>query len=419
MSDNIEKLKKDREDHIKEMRSITSEAEKRSDRKMTEDEGKRWTELTNLVDGLKDEIERKQKMEDLDAEEARRIQTDQDKKKEPLGERRSITLEEDLRTILDKRAITGMSELVPSDGGYFVNTDQSSELIETTYSLSTLANKCRSINISSNANAVTFNAIDETSRVRGSHFGGVNGYWLEEAGEKSESKPTFRKIELKLKKLAALCYLTDELRNDAAALESLVRSMYPEEFAWLLDAAIWSGGGGGMPLGILNHPSTIAVTKDAGQLADTVIFDNLVSMYSRMVVGSMGRAEWYINQDVMPQLMTMAMVVGFGGVPVYLPANGASATPYGTIFGKPVNAIEHASTLGDLGDIAFLDLSQYMLARKGGVDQASSMHVRFLYDETVLRFVMRADGKPLWKSAVTPTNGNNTVSPFIFLEERA
>ena len=31
-------------------------------------------------------------------------------------------------------------------------------------------------------------------------------YWLAEAAQKSASKPKFRQIDLKLKKVAALCY---------------------------------------------------------------------------------------------------------------------------------------------------------------------------------------------------------------------
>jgi len=72
-----------------------------------------------------------------------------------------------------------------------------------------------------------------------------------------------------------------------------------------------------------------------------------------------------------------------------------------------------------LGDIAFLDASQYILAQKGGIDQASSIHVRFLNDETVLRFVQRIDGQPLWNSPLTPADASAaTLSPFVFLAVR-
>lgn len=415
---NIQKMLADRQKIIVEMRSITSEAEKRDDKKMTDAEGTRWSELNVQVDAMKAEIDRESRMQELAAEESTAVAP---QKETSTVERRSTPLGEDLMAIIDKRVITGMSELVPADGGFFVNTDQSTELVKTTFTLASLAPKCKKITISSNSNAVTFNAIAETSRVTGNRYGGLNGFWLEEGGLKEASHPKFRKIELKLKKLAALCYLTDELIQDAAALQSMVAQMFPEEFAWLLDSAVYSGAGGGQPVGVLGHASAVNVAIQPGQtLANgALVYENIVDMYSRMVASSMPRAEWYINQSCLPWLFTMALAVGFGGVPVYMPANGASAAPYGTLFGKPVNVIEHASALGTVGDIAFLDLSQYLLAQKGGVDQASSIHIRFLNDETVLRFVLRADGQPLWNAPLTPADASaNTVSPFVFLAVR-
>jgi len=360
---NIEKLKADRQKLIDEMRSITSEAEKRSDKKLTEDEGKRWNELNTEVDALKKEIETEVRMQELEAEEASQAGSPSE---EPPSkdERRSTPLGEDLSAIMEKRVITGMSELVPADGGFFVNTDQALELIKTTFTLASLAPKCKKVTISSNSNSVDFNAIAETSRVTGSRFGGLNGFWLEEGGTKTAAQPVFRKIELKLKKLAALCYLTDELIQDASALQSMVQSMYPEEFAWLIDDAIYRGAGGGQPVGILGHASAVNVAIQPGQtLANgAIVYENIVDMFSRMVPSSMPKAEWYINQTCLPWLYTMALAVGFGGVPVYMPANGASSAPYGTLMGKKVNVIEHASALGTVGDIAFLDASQYILA---------------------------------------------------------
>ena len=416
---NIQKLKEARAKIIDEMRAITAKAEEREEKRMTEAEGVQWGEYNKQVDAMKEEIEREQRMQALDAEDA----GEPDKTPAPKpNERRSTPLGEDLKAIMEKRVITGMSELVPADGGFFVNTDQGSELIKTTYSLAQIAGKCKEVTISSNSNAITFNAIAETSRVTGNRFGGLNGFWLEEGGLKEHNQPVFRKIELKLKKLAALCYLTDELIQDAAALQSMVMAMYPEEFAWLIDDAVYRGAGGGQPVGILGHASAVNVAIEAGQtLANgAIVYENIVNMFVRMVPSSMPKAEWYVNQSTLPWLYSMALAVGFGGVPVYMPANGVSSAPYGTLMGKKVNVIEQAAALGTVGDIAFLDASQYVLAQKGGIDQASSMHVRFLNDETVLRFVQRIDGQPLWNSPLTPADASaNTLSPFIFLAARA
>ena len=52
------------------------------------------------------------------------------------------------------------------------------------------------------------------------------------------------------------------------------------------------------------------------------------------------------------------------------------------------------------------------------IESAVSIHVKFVYDETAFRFVMRVDGQPIWNSDITPYKGAATVGPFIALETR-
>jgi hypothetical protein len=59
------------------------------------------------------------------------------------------------------------------------------------------------------------------------------------------------------------------------------------------------------------------------------------------------------------------------------------------------------------------------MAEKGGMTSDMSIHVRFVYDESVFRFVMRLDGQPVLASPVTPANGGSTQSHFVTLETRS
>jgi HK97 family phage major capsid protein len=318
-------------------------------------------------------------------------------------------------------AASGANETVPSDGGFLVQTDFSSEILKQVFETSIIANRVRRIPISGNANSIKINGLDETSRATGSRYGGIRGYWADEAEEKTASKPKFRKIELSLKKLVGLCYATDELLEDASALEGVIRQGFVSEFGFLLDDAILNGTGAGQPLGVMNAGCLVSVAKEAGQDADTLVFENIVKMYSRLFAGSRQNAVWLINQNVEPQLFAMSMAVGTGGVPVYMPAGGISGQPYSTLFGRPVLPIEQCQTLGDKGDIILADFPQgYVLAEKGGMKSDMSIHVRFIYDESVFRFVMRVDGQPVRASALTPFKGGATAtqSHFITLDAR-
>lgn len=247
------------------------------------------------------------------------------------------------------KAVSGMSETVPEDGGYLVQTDFASELLRLTHETGLLTSRVRRIPVGANANGLTINAVKETSRATGSRWGGVQVYWREEAGTVTAKQPEFRRMKLNLHSLMGLCYATDEVLADATALGAVIQQAFSEEFGFVLDDAIIRGSGVGQPLGILTSPATVAVAKETGQVADTVVWENIVKMWSRLWSRSRNNAAWFIHQDVLPQLATMAMAVGVGGVPVYLPATGAAGQPYSTLFGRPVIEIEQADTVGDLG----------------------------------------------------------------------
>lgn len=314
---------------------------------------------------------------------------------------------------LSTRAASGLNETTPSDGGFLVQQDFVTELLKRTYETGILASKVKKIPISTNANGMKINAIDEDSRANGSRWGGVQTYWEGEADEITASKPKFRQMELSLKKLTGLCYATDELLQDAAALEAVIRQAFAEEFGFKIDDAILSGSGEGEPLGILNSGAIVTVAKEASQ-TDIITVENLIKMWNRLWSRSRANAVWYINQELEPYLYTLKI----GDKPVYIPAGGLSEKPYGTLFGRPVVPIEQCSAAGEVGDIILADIGQYLLIDKGGVKSASSIHVRFLYDENVFRFIYRVDGKPIWTKPLTPYKGSATVSPFVTLAKR-
>lgn len=319
---------------------------------------------------------------------------------------------------LTTRVATGLSETVGADGGFLVQQDFSNELLKRTYDTSVLAARCRKIPISTNANSMVINAVDESSRATGNRWGGVRAFWAAEADRYNESKPKFRQMELHLNKLIGLCYATDELLEDAATLESVIKQAFAEEFAFVVDDCIFSGDGVGKPLGLMKSGALVVVPAEAGQPAGTVVAENIIKMWSRLWAPSQKNAVWLINQDVIPQLFTLSLAVGTGGVPVYMPAGGLSGQPYSTLFGRPVIPIEQCETCGTTGDIVLCDLSNYLLVDKGGVDSAVSVHVRFLFDEQVFKFTYRVAGQPVYNTPLIPYKGGATVSPFVALAPR-
>ena len=312
---------------------------------------------------------------------------------------------------------TGMNEGVGAAGGFMVGTDAMGSIADRVYGVGDILSRITSIPVSANSNGVTMWGVNETSRANGSRRGGILGYHVAEGGVKTASRPEFREIELRLHKIAALVYATDELLADASALEGWIMRYLPEELRFMAENDVIRGTGAGMALGILASPCLVTQNAEVGQAADTVVAENIINMWSRRWAGGRNYV-WLVNQDVVPQLMQMGIGVGTGGQLVYMPPGGLSGSPYGTLLGRPVIESEYADTVGDLGDIILADFSEYLSITKGGIESASSIHVQFVYDETVFRFVMRFDGQPSWNQPLTPFQSVLTQSPFVVLEAR-
>ena len=322
---------------------------------------------------------------------------------------------------LNEKAIkaTGASEGTGADGGFLLQQEFTNESLNRVYNTGQIMSKTTKRPVGAGANGLVVNVINETSRALGSRFGGVRAYWLNEAGTKTSSKPTYRRWTLNLEKLIGLYYATDELLQDAVGLQGDVMDSFSKEINFACEDAVFNGLGAGAPLGILNAPATVSVSKETGQAAATIVTANLFKMWARMWAPARAQAAWFIDQSIEPQLMGLNLSVGTGGMPVYIPPGGLSASPYSMLLGRPVIPVEYCAVLGTVGDIILADLGEYRWIDKGGIVSAASIHVQFLTDETAFRFVYRCNGAPFWNSALTPKSAGDTLSPFITLATRA
>lgn len=311
-----------------------------------------------------------------------------------------------------------------ADGGFAVPPDFRTAIMDAVAGEESLISRCDTVTVTGNS----FTApVDMTTPWQTT--GGIQAYWGTESGTKTQSKPALQERTTKLNKLYALVPLTDELVEDAAGMDAYLRRKAPEKIGFAANLAVVQGDGVGKPLGFLNSPAVVSVAKESGQQADTLVANNVFKMYSRMYSPSRSRAVWLINQDIEPKLFGLSIagtdntgnaVTGWGGL-VYTPANGLSGAPFGTLFGRPVIPSQAMETLGDFGDIAFVDLSQYLLLLKSGLNPKVdiSMHLWFDQDLTAFRFVLRIGGIPWWDAPISARDGSATYSPFVALAERA
>lgn len=303
----------------------------------------------------------------------------------------------------------------PASGGFLVPEAFRAELLQLSLESGVVRSRARVVPMETAR--VVYPMLDVTSHAE-NVFGGVQGYWTPESGQMQDVSATFGRIVLDAWKLTAFANVPNELISDSAlAFEQFIRSAFPQALAYFEDDAFTNGNGAGQPLGWRRAEATVVVAKESGQPADTIVWENIVKMYARMLPQSLGSAVWVVSPDVFPELATMALSVGTGGSAIWL-NNGVSGPP-ATILGRPVVITEKVPSLGNQGDISFVDLGYYLIGDRQALTVESSPHYRFQNGETSYKFVSRVDGRPWLKSAITPRNSGPTLSPFVQLAERA
>lgn len=326
----------------------------------------------------------------------------------------AMKAQSDIRSIQNS-----FGSVVPSDGGFLIPEYLRSELLRVALERAMVRPRARIVPMETLT--VPFPTIDDTSHAS-NVYGGVTAYWTEESGSLTQTSATFGRVRLEAKKLTTYTEVPNELFQDSVlSLQMFINQIFPEAMAWFEDVAFISGTGVGEPLGFLNADAAVAITAESGQASATIMWENIVKMYSRMLPTSLDRAVWIAHIDTFPELATMALAVGTGGSAVWIGQGlnqPGSAGPPMSILGRPIFFTEKVPSTGTTGDINFVDLGYYLIGDRQTMSADTSPHYKFANDQTALRFIERVDGQPWLQSAITPRQGTNTLSPFIRIATR-
>lgn len=293
-----------------------------------------------------------------------------------------------------------------ADGGYLIPPEFSTRIYE--HSLEENAFLPMTDNDDVSGNGMSFPA-DETTPW-GSD--GVRAYWEGEADQGSQTKVSTKTKDLRLNKLFALVPVTDEMLSDSSVINSYIERKSGSSIRWKTQDAFMNGTGAGQPEGVFGSGALVTQAKEGSQTADTINANNVAKMFARNL--NPGRAVWVINPDAYPQLPVMTV----GDQPVWTPNFQQSSG--GLLLGRPVIMSDTCQTLGDKGDIFFIDWQGYKtITKAGGIETATSMHLWFDYGVSAFRATFRVDGQPWHSAAVTPPNSSVTRSSFVTLAARA
>lgn len=235
-----------------------------------------------------------------------------------------------------------------------------------------------------------------------------------EAVDATSSRMKFEQVGLEAAELLGLAYATESILTDSpSSFAAIIAAGFKDEFnTKVLDEKL-NGSGVGEYLGVLNSPALITVAKESGQTAATILKENIDKMAARC--WRYGQAIYLANHTTRPQLRSIVQKVGTGGAPVpyFTQSNGQEY-----LDGRPIFFTEFAQSLGTVGDLILGVWSEYLEGLYQPMEQAESIHVRFVQHERAFKFWLRNDGMPWWRTALTPKHGD-TLSPFVALATRS
>ncbi|GAA1749460.1 phage major capsid protein [Nonomuraea bangladeshensis] len=301
---------------------------------------------------------------------------------------------------------------IPSDGGFLIPETLRSNLLQV--ALETSIVRPRATVIPMDSLRVPLPVIDDTSHAS-SVYGGMIGYWTEEAGALTDTSATFSRVVLEARKLTGYSEVPNELFQDSVvSFASFLNQVWPRAIAYFEDVAFIDGSGVGEPLGVLNADAAVTVSRATG---NEINWADVVKMYARMLPASLGSAVWLANINTFPQLAQM-IISDTNGVasPALWLSNGQGIEgPPMTLLGRPVIFTEKVPALGTAGDLSFVDFGYYLVGDRQAMSLETSPHYKFKNDQTAVRIIERVDGRCWLNSALTPRNGSDTLSAVVKL----
>lgn len=302
-----------------------------------------------------------------------------------------------------------MTEGIGGDGGFLVPQEFLAAMLDASLENEIVRPRARIEPMTSETKSVAgFDTSDHTLSI-----GGFVGAWLKEGASMSKQKGKVRLMKLVARKLGILAELSNELLSDGGAnFSTLLESQLISAIGWYLDYAFLQGSGAGEPVGVINDPSTIEVAAEGSQVADTIVYENLVKMFSRLHPACVAKAIWVANPSCLPQLLTLKQRItnvagteNVGGS--WVPVLREDGTGNMTLLTRPLVITEKLPVVGDSGDIVLTDLSQYVVGLRDNASIARSAHAGFETDSEYYRAILRADGQGAWKSAMSPKAGSS------------
>ena len=307
-----------------------------------------------------------------------------------------------------------MVEGTPSLGGFSVPDVLSAKWLDESLPDEIIRPRCQVWPMTSASLKIP--SFDGNDQSDGTYFGGFSLEFLAEEAAGTPKTGKLRLIELFAKKAGLFVNASSEIIDDGLGFEAQLQMAIKKSLSLGMDYYLLRGIGAGQPLGVLNSAGVISVAKESGQVADTIVYENLTKMFSRMYSEGHARAIFIANPSTIPQLLTLSQAVGTGGNTIQVMTKGA--TTGFEILGRPVVFSSNMPALGEANDIIYVDLGAFSMGLRRDLRIEKSTIPGWTTDVVSYRVLVRFDGMGTWSKVLSPRSGA-TQSWCVGLAERA
>lgn len=274
--------------------------------------------------------------------------------------------------------------------------------------------------------------VDNPSQASGKQaLGGLTFSFVEDGAPIPSSAPGLGRALLEAQKLAALVGIPNELESDAAgALGDFIARVIGIGYAWAEDDYFIAGTGVGQPQGILNASCAVKVSRTGSPVNAADVATMLSKLHpAALAAGLMpGITDvgWLVSESLLAAILQMYLNAGgttppspdvpiLAALPSWLSlGDGHMIGP--SILGLPAFVTDHQAAAGSPGDLALVDLRNYLIGDRLELTiERSVAGSGFPADITNYRVKARVDGRYFVPGSTT-TEASQTVSPVVVLQ---
>ena len=259
---------------------------------------------------------------------------------------------------------------------------------------------------------VSMPKIDHTAKDGSALYGGVKVNWTGEGVAHQKTETKLQMLDLLPQEVGAEIDATNKLLRNSPQSASTYMTLLERALVAAMDMAYLTGSGVKKPMGVINSGAALKVKR---LVAGTVEFSDLAEMLAHILISGAGLDNyvWVASQSLLKDIITMK---DDAGNLIYISGDPTKGI-VSSLLGMPILWTGKVGVKGSTGDIGLYDFNYYSIKDGYGPAIATSPHVKFSQQITVIQAVANTDGKPILDAPVILEDGDTKVSPFIVLDK--